>query len=276
MSCKTLAGVLVLTAGASAQPSVVIELVPDNPGPYIGGESITVDVWAHSMRSSDSYIWYARLDFADSSVALDLDSTFAFDLSSSGTPGDFQRDLNLPIPWVWNSLEYACDPCRLQLPAGGSLHIGTIGVRLPIQAASFRLDVTNADDPDPTRGVLLQNNGSLVLRAFTGEIEGGVLDFPVTPAIPTVSEWGLAIMAMLIIAVASTLVARRARAPSNPSLISGPPRANAGGRFRALLVTMCVTGGNIRGERRGYCRAAFGSDRSDSDEPGLGDRDRHK
>lgn len=46
-------GVLALAGAVLAQPSVDIELVPDNHGPYAGGESITVDVWAHSQVAFD-------------------------------------------------------------------------------------------------------------------------------------------------------------------------------------------------------------------------------
>ena len=215
-------GMLVFAATVNAQPSVVIELVPDNHGPYAGGESITVDVWAHSQVAFDVYVWFVQLDFSDSSDTLDLDPTFTFELSSSIVPDHFQQDFNLPIPWTSNWLEYACDPCRLQLPAGGSLHIGTIGLRLPTHARTYRLDVTNADDADPGRGVQLLDDGSFFWRAFTDDISGGTLDFAVTPPIPTLSQSGLAIMAMLTIVLVSIIVGRRARAPGHRSRPLGP------------------------------------------------------
>ena len=31
-----------------AEVEVIIELVPDPPGPYDGGESVTVDAWLHN------------------------------------------------------------------------------------------------------------------------------------------------------------------------------------------------------------------------------------
>ena len=81
---------------------VVVELVPDDPGPYVTGESLTVDVWLHSQVSFDRAIWVVRLDFLDSDEQLRLDPTFTFDLGSSGRPQDFEVHPELPIPWVAN------------------------------------------------------------------------------------------------------------------------------------------------------------------------------
>ena len=35
--------------GSPAQAGAVLELIPNNTGPYIGGESLTVDVWLHNQ-----------------------------------------------------------------------------------------------------------------------------------------------------------------------------------------------------------------------------------
>ncbi len=202
-------GMLVFAATVNAQPSVVIELVPDNPGPYVGGESITVDVWAHSQLAFDTYVDFVRLDFADSSNAIDLDPIFTFDLSAAGAPEDFQQDVNLPIPWVWNSTKLAGDFWFLYFPAGDSFRIGTIDLRLPTRARSYRLDVSNADDPNQDRGLLMATSSGLVWRASLGEIDGGVLDFDVSPPIPTVSHWGMAIIALLLLSTGTVIATRR-------------------------------------------------------------------
>ena len=144
MSRKVLGAVGVLVFATFARAEVVVELVPDNPGPYYGGETLTVDVWLHSEVSSDRYLWLVRLDFSDSDGQLGVDPTFTFDLSSSRFPEDFDElHPELPIPWAANRKDYLCDPCRLQLPAGGSLHIASIGVNLPNEAGTYRLDVLN-------------------------------------------------------------------------------------------------------------------------------------
>ena len=156
------------TGVARAQEAkVVVELVPDHPGPYQGDQSLTVDVWLHSQVSFDAHLWLVQLDFSDSDGQLLLDPTFTFDLSSSIAPADFD-DVHpeLPIPWAANTLLYICPECRLQLPAGGSLHIGSISVKLPTALGTYRLDVLNVDDPDENHGAWVYVCGNLFWRAF--------------------------------------------------------------------------------------------------------------
>lgn len=210
MSIRMVVLVIALAFAPSAKSEVLVELVPDNPGPYTGGESFTVDVWLHSEVSLDRAIWVVQLDFSDSDGQLVLDPTFTFDLSSSGAPQDFEVHPELPIPWTANRKEYACPLCRLQLPEGGSLHIGSEGVNLPNIAGTYRLDVLNAQDPDETHGAQIVDGGASLWRAFTGEITGGVYDFVVSPPpIPAVSEWGLIVMTLLLLVLGSLAIMRR-------------------------------------------------------------------
>lgn len=208
MSARMIVPYLVLANAALGDVGVVIELVPDDPGPYKGGESLTVDVWAHNPVAFDLHVWSVQLDFSDADQALVLDPTLTFDLSSSTVPSHFWGDPGLPVPWVANLLEYDCDPCRLQLPAGGSLHIGSIGVQIPHDEGMYRLDALNLDEADLGAGAKLFV-GWKFWRAFTGDITGGVHDFVVPPPpIPTVSEWGIVIMTLLLVAAGSILIGR--------------------------------------------------------------------
>lgn len=202
---------LAIASVARAEVKVLVEFVPDNPGPYATGESLSVDVWLHSEVSFDSYLWLVQLDFSDSDVQLVLDPTFTFDLSSSMFPEDFHAVYpELPIPSAANTAEYICPACRLQLPAGGSIHIGSIGVNLPDEAGTYRLDVLNAQDPDGTHGAQVVEGGSFWWRAFTGDITGGTFDFVVTaPVIPTVSQWGIIAMGLLLLVLGSLMIIRR-------------------------------------------------------------------
>ncbi len=213
MSRAVLGAVGVLLFATFARAEVVVELVPDDPGPYSGGETLTVDVWFHSEVPSDSYLWTVRLDFSDSNGQLGLDPTFTFDLSSSIFPEDFGVYPELPIPWTSNMLEYGCDPCRLQLPASGSLHVGSIGVNLPNEVGTYRLDVLNADDPDEAHGARIRiypDGYRIEWRAFTGEITGGAYQFVVDlPAIPTLSGWGTSVMAGVLVGAMVLTIRRR-------------------------------------------------------------------
>ena len=48
----------IVCVSSVVQAGVVVELVPDNPGPYFGGESLTVDVW---LQSEEEYGHGVRL-----------------------------------------------------------------------------------------------------------------------------------------------------------------------------------------------------------------------
>ena len=239
------------TGVARAQEAkVVVELVPDHPGPYQGDQSLTVDVWLHSQVSFDAHLWLVQLDFSDSDGQLLLDPTFTFDLSSSIAPADFD-DVHpeLPIPWAANTLLYICPECRLQLPAGGSLHIGSISVKLPTALGTYRLDVLNVDDPDENHGAWVYVCGNLFWRAFTGEITGGAYSFAVTiAAIPTVSQWGIIAMGLLLLVFGSLMILRRTRSATDASCFPAEGTGtglvcNEGLRSRAPLFTLiCALG----------------------------------
>ena len=238
------------TGVARAQEAkVVVELIPDQAGPYQGDQSLTVDVWLHSQVSSDSQIWLAQLDFSDSDGQLGLDPAFTFDLSSSGAVEDFEVHPELPIPWARNYLEYACPSCRLQLPASGSLHLGSIGVKLPSGLGTYRLDVLNPDDPDGDRGAWVNVRNGLIWRAFTGEITGGAYSFAVTiAAIPTVSQWGILAMSLLLLVLGSLMILRRTPSATNAGCFAAEETGtrlvcNGALRSRAPLFALICAGG---------------------------------
>ncbi len=253
LGVSAVAGLLVLTSTAFGEAKVVVELVPDNPGPYSGGESLTVDVWLHSQVSFATDLWLVQLDFSDSDQALGLDPTFTFDLSSSIAPEDFEVHPELPIPRAANYLEYVCPACRLQLPAGGSLHIGSIGVNLPNEGGTYRLDALNADDPDENHGAWVHVGGSLTWRAFTGEVTGAADPFAVIgPPIPTVSGWGIIAMGLLLLVLGCLMIIARTRgakgASSFPEQGTGTRSLCSGAlRSRAPLFALICAGGVLLG-----------------------------
>jgi hypothetical protein len=168
-----------------AHAGVTVEVVPDDPGPYFGGESLGLDVWLYSEWPEDVWFRLVQLDFTDTDPALDLDPAFMFDYSSLffGDAGWVEGSDDLPVPWTENTLLVAHPAYFLALPAGGSLHIGSIGLGLPDEDGTYRLDVLNADEPDPTFGATL---GFFVgpveeWRAYEGHITGGTYDFVVIP-----------------------------------------------------------------------------------------------
>ena len=81
------------------EAQVVVELVPEHPGPYPADQSVTVDVWLHSQLSVDAFLRTVRFDFSDSNPALLLDATFTFDLSAIPPPqDDFTVFPEMPLP----------------------------------------------------------------------------------------------------------------------------------------------------------------------------------
>ena len=199
-----------------AEVEVIIELVPDQPGPYGGAETVTVDVWLHSQVSFDAFLHVVQLDFSISDQALRLGETFQFDLSSIPKPqGDFSVGAAMPVPLagiMHGGIVFQED--LLLLPAEGSLHIGSLGVRLPATVGVYRLDALNRDTTDSILSAQIEAKffpGGDHWRASEGDIAGGTFDFVVNgPPIPTVSEWGTIALGLLVL-VAGPIVIRAGR-----------------------------------------------------------------
>ena len=82
-------------------PQIIIELVPDNPGPYFGGEHISIDLWVQSLVDLEVGLNSVQFDFSDTDPALALDPTFSFEFSGvPGNPGGFLQFLFPNLPGV--------------------------------------------------------------------------------------------------------------------------------------------------------------------------------
>ncbi len=230
MSARMMATFVFLAAVPVASGEVVVELVPDNPGPYVGGQAFTVDVWLHSEVAFDVRLQHIQFDFSDTDPALALNQTLTFDYSSiPDDAGYHERHPELLVPWTANWLECICPELFLPLPGGGSLHIASIGVQLPTTSGVYRLDALNPDEFDPSQGAMLNLRGT-VWRAFTGEITGGSFDFVVAGLpIPTLSQWGLVAMTLTLLTLGSLVITRRHRGGNDRDF----PTANARLSLRA-------------------------------------------
>jgi len=175
--------------GSPARAGAILELIPDNPGPYIGGESLTVDVWLHNNEDIDTRLRDIQFDFTDTDAKFLLESTFTFDYSSLPDDRGYQwRSPELPVPRTRNSLDCFCPGLFLPFPGNGSLHIGSIGAILPDDPGMYRMDMVNADEPYEGLGAQIIPIYSFVpWRSYTGEITGGVYDFEVIPEPATLS-----------------------------------------------------------------------------------------
>ena len=173
--------VLLGAATGVAKAEVAVDLVPNTPGPYVTGQTLTVDVWLHSEVAFDVSLFAVQFDFSNSDPALSLGAAFTFDMSAIATPlvGDYATlpELPLPVVWVQHDAPISAEN-MLPLPAGESLHIGTIGVQLPADPGTYRLDAMNGDEPNVLSGAHMDTMtfpGGTRWRAFTGELIGGQL-----------------------------------------------------------------------------------------------------
>ena len=80
--CIPVTVLFVLACAPVALGGAFVELVPDQPGPYTGGESLGLDVWLHSDEEVPVLLRGVRFDFTDTDPQLLLDAEFAFDFSS--------------------------------------------------------------------------------------------------------------------------------------------------------------------------------------------------
>lgn len=211
MTVRAVLGPIVLSLASAVRAEVAVGLLPNQPGPYTGGESLTVDVWLHSEVSSDESLVGIRFDFQDSDPMLSLSPTFTFDFSSI-FPAPVVYDVrftDLPVPWTDNPALCLCPELFLWLPAEGSIYIGSFDVQLPTEPGVYRVDLLNADEVDPTFGALIYVG--VFWTAYAGEITGGAYEFQVGgSAIPTVSTWGLTILALLLLIGGTVHCGRRA------------------------------------------------------------------
>jgi len=204
----------VLVAG---QSQIRVELVPDNPGPYAGGEVVTVDVWLHSEMTVDVRLPRIQFDFEKSDPELVNGPLFAFDFSTLLFPEKiyYATYPELPRPKAENTILCFCPEEFLLLPVAGSLHVGSVPVLLPSTSRSYRLDALNRGDSDPQHGALIFIDYSPLfggLYANAGEVTGGYVDFVVNaPPIPTVSGPALLVLAVLL-GCAGWWIASRSRA----------------------------------------------------------------
>ncbi|MGD2110401.1 MAG: hypothetical protein PVI86_13555 [Phycisphaerae bacterium] len=187
---RRLIGAVAVLAFASVVNAgmVEVELIPDNPGPYYGGESLTVDVWVHSQIDNDVGLRRVQLDFTNSDPGLLLGSTFEFDYA--GVPEDIggyegSTFPDLPVPSTTNLLGCLCPSAFIRLPALGSVRLGSTTLELASDPGMYALDVLNHDDPNLTHGATLQlaNLGTpeVVWRAYTGDLTDGRYQFVVVP-----------------------------------------------------------------------------------------------
>jgi len=197
-----------LSFSGAAWAGAVLELVPSNPGPYLGGEALTVDFWLRSDVGHDADLRTVVLDFQDSDPNLSLDTEIAFDpVFFTTAPLGLHYTLYPDLPIVVANFGPAIllPPGSLVvLHAGAPRRIGSLGLQLPSVAGIYTLDALNADEENFLQGgALLGVDPGGVWRACIGGFSGGRLEFQVVPEPATV-----------VLFVAGVVVLARKRVPS--------------------------------------------------------------
>jgi hypothetical protein len=179
--------VCVLLISSVARGGAFVELVPDNPGPYFGGETLNVDVLIHNEDAESHLLRLIQWDFSVSDPALTVGPSFDWNLSPA------QRSLHvveseLPRPGIAWGAEFPIPEFMVSLPASGLLNSGTVQLLLPPDLGVFRLDVFNASELNENLGglIVFGGHGSPTSRwradgTGDGLLTGGMLDFHVIP-----------------------------------------------------------------------------------------------
>ncbi len=196
----------------SVEGGAAISLVPNNPGPYFGGEILTVDVYVTSSETIGAR--YFSLDFSRTDPVLillgpdgpDIDTIpeFVFDFSKVTFPQIYDSFPNLPQPITAN---FSTIPIPsnffLQSAPGVPFHAGSVSVKLPTAPGEYVLDAMNFGAPDYNSGAIIGFYGGFPLYEWTtwstlddGDVEltGGQRTFVVVPEPATLAMLALGLL----------------------------------------------------------------------------------
>lgn len=180
----------VLGFATAANAAVSLSLVPDNAGPYLGGETVNVDVFLINEGEGNMQMRLLQLDTALTDPALGLGDV-AVDTSALLSPALYG---SFPSGTVSNITYTATSPTPgfiLEYGEGSNL-VSTISVTLPTDPGSYILDVANNQAPDNNTGAVFQWDFSNTQQAFAGDgtLGGGQYTF-VVPEPATLALLGL-------------------------------------------------------------------------------------
>jgi len=179
-------------SGTDAQGQIVVDLVPNNPGPYFGGEQVTVDVWLNSSSTFELLLRRIQFDFSDTQPGLQPEETFSFDFSSLPGLNLYESNFNLPVPWTDMLAQCECPGSFLHLLPNTPFHVGEIDVLLPPNEGLFVFDLLNATFPDPAFGgeiitALQPKFPPFEYTVLNDRLVGGITTFTIVPEPGTLS-----------------------------------------------------------------------------------------
>jgi len=221
-----------VTGGAEAAVHA-LTVHDDGPGPalYAGGQfagagRVSVshiakwngESWSPVGAGFDDLVRALAVHEATGDPNLVIEGQFQFDFSTLTDGGaEYKLFTELPGPMLVYSGSSPLQGSILHLPAAGSLRLGQMSVVLPGVPGTYRLDIASPYGP---RG------GSIVAFGFggpddpytdwtaeAGELVGEPASFAVPVGwpedIPAVSEWGMLVMTLLLLLVATHIISNR-------------------------------------------------------------------
>lgn len=133
-------------------PISSISLVPETPGPYLGGSTVIVDVMFNNHEGQDIELRGMTLDFSATDPAIGLPSTFDYYFDDLVSDALYFTLINMPrVDAVY--LGFSGTPGFIVVvPDGGTRLVGTLEVTLPAADGTYLLDAINPAAPDLNSG----------------------------------------------------------------------------------------------------------------------------
>ena len=186
----SLAICLALGSAPLTHADAFIELVPDNPGPYFGGENVLVEVNIHNLDPVSHDLRLIQWDLTGTDPMITLNGDFIFDVSEVyvSFPG-------YPVPSSTYPLAVPIPGLILTLPADGLLRSGWIDLTLPTELGDYVLDIGTTEGAFVSYGFASPPDGDIWCFAGCPEngLSGSTYTFTVIPE--PASLWLLAVAA---------------------------------------------------------------------------------
>lgn len=187
---------ILLAFASVAKAGAFIELVPDNTGPYSGGEEIAVDVVIRSDDTAPHDIRFVQWDLSQTDDAIALADGFQWDFSTIIGDDFHLVEVRYPLPSiVVHDFHGQVPGYMLELPAMGSLRSGRVVMTLPTAQGDYALDVLNSANTSQWQGSILHFGfgGSDRVTFWRGDglgddlLTGGQFTFRIVPEPATVA-----------------------------------------------------------------------------------------
>jgi len=178
----TLTVLLVLASELQAGTSW-IELIPDTPGPYDPGASVSVDVLFHNREGEGFSPRLMTLDFSATDPSLSLPALFQFRFDPPVAEYLYTQFEMMPKVDIVLSAFPENPLLYIHVQDGDSYLLGTFVVGMPDHPGIYVLDAMNRDALDTDTGARIDYgfDERVILHWLNGNLTGGQLVMTVVP-----------------------------------------------------------------------------------------------